>query len=253
MKLEIFKNEQFGDIRTVNENGKILFCGSDVAKALGYVDTAKAIKQHCKEDGWANYPVIDNLGRTQQAKFISESNLYRLIASSKLESAQKFENWIFDEVLPAIRKTGGYVANDQMFIDTYLPFADDTTKQLFANTLETVRKQNKLIVEMKPKALFAEAVETAHTSILIGDMSKILRQNGINIGQNRLFQWLRDNNYLIKNGERKNMPTQRSMDKGLFEIKERTISNPNGVTRIIKTTKITGKGQIYFVHKFLEN
>lgn len=107
--------------------------------------------------------------------------------------------------------------------------------------------------EMKPKALFAEAVETAHTSILVGDMSKILKQNGIDIGQNRLFQWLRDNNYLIKNGERKNMPTQQSMDKGLFEVKERTISDPNGVTRITKTTKITGKGQIYFVNTFLES
>lgn len=252
-RLEIFKNNEFGEVRTINENGKILFCGSDAAKALGYTNTNKAINDHCKEDGVTNRSVIDNLGRTQQAKFISESNLYRLIASSKLESAQKFESWIFDEVLPTIRKTGGYVANDQMFIDTYLPFADDGTKQLFANTLETVRKQNKLIVEMKPKALFAEAVETAHTSILVGDMSKILKQNGIDIGQNRLFQWLRDNNYLIKNGERKNMPTQQSMDKGLFEVKERTISDPNGVTRITKTTKITGKGQIYFVNKFLES
>lgn len=108
MNLEIFKNEQFGEVRTINENGKIMFCGSDVAKALGYIDTAKAIKQHCREDGWANYPVIDNLGRTQQAKFINEGNLYRLIASSKLESAQKFESWVFDEVLPSIRQTGGY-------------------------------------------------------------------------------------------------------------------------------------------------
>ena len=136
-ELQIFKNEKFGEIRTIEENGKVLFCGSDVAKALGYSDTPKAIKLHCKEDGWAFYPVIDTLGREQQAKFINEGNLYRLIAHSKLPDAQKFESWIFDEVLPSVRKTGGYVNNDDLFINTYLPYADDQTKAL----LDSNKKQ----------------------------------------------------------------------------------------------------------------
>ena len=257
-KLEIFKNSEFGEVRTINENGKILFCGSDVAKALGYAIPSKAVNTHCrwvskmesrvqtgvKKDGT---PAIQNV----EMLFITESDLYRLIANSKLESAQKFESWIFDEVLPAIRKTGGYVSNETLFIDTYLPYADESTKKLFSTTLEVVRNQNKMINEMKPKVLFADAVETADTSILVGDMSKILKQNGVEIGQNRLFQWLRENNYLIKNGERRNMPTQSSMDRGLFEVKERTINDSNGVTRITKTTKITGKGQIYFINQFI--
>lgn len=257
--LEIFRNEQFGEVRTINENGKILFCGSDVAKALGYVKPHNAIASHCKgitlkqgigvqtgikKDGTPSYQIIE-------MTFITESDLYRLIASSKLESAQKFESWIFDEVLPTIRKTGGYVASEQLFVDMYLPFADNATKQLFSSTLKTIKEQNKLIGEMRPKVIFADAVNTAHTSILIGDLAKLINQNGINIGQNRLFKWLRENNYLIKKGERKNMPTQQSMDRGLFEVKERTINDPDGVTRITKTTKVTGKGQIYFINKFL--
>lgn len=251
MNLEIFNYED-KNVRTINKDNQIWFVAKDVCDILEIKDT-RTIIERLDEDEWGKTTVIDNLGRNQDTYILTESGVYEAVIRSNKKEAHNFKKWIRKEVLPTIRKTGGYVVNDQMFIDTYLPFADDTTKQLFANTLETVRKQNKIIIEMKPKALFADAVETAHTSILVGDMSKILRQNGINIGQNRLFQWLRDNNYLIKNGERKNMPTQLSMDKGLFEIKERTISNPNGVTRIIKTTKITGKGQIYFVHKFLES
>jgi anti-repressor protein len=250
--LQVFKNSKFGEIRTfVEQNGSITFCGMDVAKALGYSNTRDALARHCKTDGVVNHDVIDSLGRTQQAKFISEGNLYRLIAGSHLPEAEKFESWIFDEVIPAIRKTGGYVNNDEVFINTYLPFADEQTKAMFRATLETVRKLNAKIEQDKPKVLFANAVETSKSSILIGDLAKLIRQNGYNIGQNRLFEWLRNNGYLIKNGERRNMPTQKSMDLGLFEIKERTINNPDGSIRITKTVKVTGKGQEYFINKFL--
>lgn len=250
-EIRSFKNEQFGEIRTIEENGKILFCGKDVALALGYKDTVNALKLHCKEDGVAIYHLTDNLSRTQQAKFISEGNVYRLITHSKLPAAEQFERWVFDEVLPSIRQTGGYVSNDDMFINTYLPFADEQTKLLFKTTLNTVKSLNSKIEQDKPKVLFADSVKTAHTSILIGDLAKLIKQNGVDIGQNRLFSWLRSQGYLAKNGERYNMPTQKSMDLGLFEVKERTINNPDGSTRITRTTKVTGKGQVYFINKFL--
>ena len=252
-ELKLFKNKEFGELRTAEKDGKVLFCGSDVAKALGYADTAKAIKSHCKEDGWAICPVIDNMGREQQAKFITEGNVYRLITHSKLEKAEQFEKWVFDDVLPTIRKTGGYVNNEDTFVNTYLPFADDRVKALFSQTLGALRKANEKIEADKPKVLFANAVETSKTAILVGDLAKILKQNGVDIGQKRLFDYLRENGYLIKCGSSKNMPTQRAMEMGLFEVKETAITNPDGSIRITRTTKISGKGQQFFINKFLAN
>lgn len=196
-ELQIFNSNEFGKIRTFEENGKAFFCGSDVAKALGYDQPHKAIKQHCKADGGITHTVTDNLGRKQQAKFIDEGNLYRLIAHSKLPTAEKFEHWVFDEVLPTIRKTGGYVSNDDAFISTYLPFADDQTKMLFKSTLQTVRQLNDKIEADRPKVLFADAVTASKTDILIGELAKIIRQNGCDIGEKRLFKWLREHGYLI--------------------------------------------------------
>lgn len=250
INLKVFNNEEFGVIRTIEENGIILFCGSDVAKALGYVKTRNAIATHCK--GALKRGVQTN-GGIQEMSFIPESDLYRLIINSKLPSAEKFESWVFDEVLPSIRKTGGYVSNEDMFINTYLPFADEQTKMLFKSTLETVKTLNSKIEADKPKVLFADAVEAAQTSILIDDLAKLIKQNGVDIGQKRLFNWLRENGYLIKNGVSKNMPTQKSMELKLFEVKERTVNNPDGSVRITKTTKVTGKGQSYFINKFLAN
>ena len=249
--LKIFKNSQFGEIRTADNDGKILFCGSDVAKALGYADTVNALKQHCKEDGVVFHHITDSLGRTQQAKFINEGNLYRLICNSKLPTAQQFESWVFDEVLPSIRNAGGYIGNDEIFINTYLPFADEQTKLLFKTTLATVQNLNSMIEQDKPKVLFADAVSASKTSVLVGDLAKIIKQNGVDIGQKRLFEWLRNNGYLIKGGSSKNMPMQKAMDMGLFEVKETTINNPDGSIRVTKTTKVTGKGQAYFINKFL--
>lgn len=251
--IQIYSNPDFGEVRTFKEpDGSITFCGTDVAKALGYDQPHKAVKQHCKEDGGTFHTVIDNMGRTQQAKFISEGNLYRLIAGSRLPGADKFERWIFDEVLPAIRKTGGYVSNEQTFVDTYLPFADDGTKALFSQTLSALRQANAKIEADKPKVVFADAVSASRTSILVGDLAKLLRQNGIDIGQKRMFAWLRENGYLIKSGASKNMPTQRAMEQGLFEIKEGSYVDGNGSNITTKTSKVTGKGQLYFINKFME-
>lgn len=251
-ELQIFNSNEFGKIRTFEENGKAFFCGSDVAKALGYDQPHKAIKQHCKADGGITHTVTDNLGRKQQAKFIDEGNLYRLIAHSKLPTAEKFEHWVFDEVLPTIRKTGGYVSNDDAFISTYLPFADDQTKMLFKSTLQTVRQLNDKIEADRPKVLFADAVTASKTDILIGELAKIIRQNGCDIGEKRLFKWLREHGYLIsRKGTDYNAPTQRSVDMGLFRVKETAITHSDGHTTISKTTKVTGKGQSYFINKFL--
>lgn len=247
-----FRHPKFGKVQILLINEKEYFPANDVAKILGYSNPRDAISRHCKEKGVAFHDVLTSGGR-QQKKFIDEGNLYRLIANSKLPASEEFESWVFDEVLPSIRKTGGYVANEDLFITTYLPHADEQTKMLFRSTLETMKNLNVQIETMKPKALFAEAVETSESSVLVGELSKILRQNGIDIGQNRLFKWLRENGFLIRQqGESFNLPTQRSMDMGLFEIKKRTINNPDGSIRTTRTPKVTGKGQIYFVNKFLE-
>lgn len=255
--LQIFKNEQFGEIRTIEENGNVLFGATDAAKALGYSNPHDAIGRHCKgvvkREGVSK--TTNQHGVTTEQKvemsFVPESDLYRLAFSSKLPSAEKFTDWVAEEVLPTIRKTGGYVANDDLFLATYLPHADEATKMMFTATLEAMRSLNEKIERDKPKVLFAEAVETADDTILIGDLAKLLHQNGVNIGQKRLFNWLRDNGYLIKCGASKNTPTQYSMERGLMEVKERVVTLPNESVRITRTTKITGKGQTFFVNKFL--
>ncbi len=245
--LKIFENKEFGQVRVIVLNNKEYFYGVDIATALGYERPSKAVSDHC--NGILMQDTIKNSGGYPE-KLIPEGDVYRLVSRSQLPSAAKFESWVFDEVLPTIRKTGGYVSDDDMFIRTYLPFADDSTKALFKSTLEVVKSQNKAIEQMKPKAIFADAVEASHTSILIGDLAKLIKQNGHDIGQKRLFEWLRKNGFLIKGGESKNMPTQKAMEMGLFQVKETSISNSDGSIRITKTTKVTGKGQIYFINKF---
>ncbi len=248
--LQIFKNEEFGEIRTVTVNSEPWFVGKDIAEVLGYAEPRSAVSKKVEECDRGVAEMETPSGK-QNMTIINESGLYALIFGSKLESAKRFKHWVTSEILPTIRKTGGYVSNDDMFINTYLPFADDQTKMLFKSTLETVKALNKQIETDKPKVLFANAVETAQNSILIGDLAKLIKQNGVNIGQKRLFDWMRGNGYLIKNGVSKNMPTQKAMDLKLFEIKERTVNNPDGSVRITKTTKVTGKGQSYFINKFL--
>lgn len=238
-------------LRTVVLKNEPWFAAKDVAEILGY-RMASDMTRFLEEDEKDTH-IMRTPGGTQELTIINEPGLYAAILRSRKPEAKKFKRWITHEVIPAIRKTGGYVANEDVFIETYLPNADENTKLFFRTTLQTIRKQNDEIAAMKPKALFADAVETSESSVLIGELAKILRQNGVNIGQNRLFSWLRENGYLIRQrGENYNLPTQYSMDLGLFEIKKRTINNPDGSVRVTRTPKVTGKGQIYFVNKFLE-
>lgn len=243
--IQIFNSEEFGDIRTVTVNNEPWFVGKDVAEALGYAKPLNALSTHVEKDDSLKQGLTDSLGREQETIFINESGLYALIFGSKLESAKRFKHWVTADVLPAIRKTGGY----QM--------AQPQGKELLALAVleaqKTIEQQNKEIDRMRPKEIFADAVSSSHTSILIGELAKILKQNGVDTGQRRLFEWLRRNGYLIRrNGSDYNMPTQRSMEMKLFEIKESTAINPDGSTRINRTPKVTGKGQAYFINKFLD-
>lgn len=249
-ELQVFENAQFGQVRIIEENGKPLFCGSDVAKALGYMRPADALAQHCK--GSVKRRLL-TAGGEQDAKFIPEGDVYRLIARSKLPAAERFEKWVFDEVLPSIRKNGGYIAGQEtMTDDELLANALMVAQRKIEARDKQIEVQEKQIEAMHPKALFADAVSASKTSILIGDLAKLLKQNGVDIGQKRLFQWLRENKYLIsQKGASYNSPTQRSMEMKLFEVKETTITHADGHITINRTAKVTGKGQVYFINKFV--
>lgn len=246
-ELQIFENSEFGAVRTVVVNNEPMFCLADVCKALE-LEQVSRVKARLKEDGVTTSKVIDRLGREQDATFINEANLYKTIFQSRKENAEKFTDWVTSEVLTSIRKHGVYA------VDELLNNPELAIKAFTA--LKEERAKNKLLQEenerMRPKEIFADAVSASHTSILIGDLAKLLKQNGVEIGQKRLFIWMRENGYLIKrNGADWNMPTQKSMELGLFEVKESTTNNPDGSVRINRTTKVTGKGQQYFINKFL--
>lgn len=249
-KLMIF---DYGEnkIRTVEIDGAMWFVGKDVAEVLGYSNPRDALAKHVDEEDRNTVAIRDGKGNPNQT-IINESGLYSLILSSKLPTAKEFKRWVTSEVLPTIRKHGAYAT-------------PETLEEMLANpanmikVLETLqqeqaarRKLEEQAEENKPKVLFANSVEAATTSILVGDMAKLLRQNGLEIGQKRMFEYLRNNGYLIKQrGESYNMPTQRSLERGWMEIKESTVVQPNGSTRITRTPKITGKGQVYFVSLML--
>lgn len=251
--VELFSNREFGDLRVMEEDGRTMFCGKDVAAALGYVNTKDALSRHCH--GVAkHYPIIDSLGREQQARFITEGDVLRLIVSSKLPQAQAYERWVFDEVLPSIHRTGGYIAAKP----------DETPEEIMARALlvanDTMARQRERIeglsaenAELRPKALFADAVAASDGTCLVGELAKMLRQNGVDIGQNRLFGWLRDNGWLGRSGCNRNVPTQRAMDMGLFRIKETAVTHSDGRVTVTRTPKVTGKGQRYFVDKFVDD
>lgn len=253
-KMTLFTNEELGNVRALEIDGEPYFVGKDVAVALGYAKPENAISAHVdQEDKTTTLIQGDGSNYKSKTTLINESGLYSLILSSKLPKAKEFKHWITAEVLPIIRKTGGYVNDTKQFVDYY--FADCNTYGREAITLmlnETKRMANQLKAQA-PKVLFAEAVESSKTSIPVGDLAKLIKQNGVDIGQNRLFSWLRMNDYLIKSGDRKNMPTQKSMDLGLFEVKISTFYRPDGTVDISKTPKVTGKGQTYLINKFLSS
>lgn len=252
--IQIFENAQFGQVRTViGNNNKPLFVANDIAKALGYTNPRKAIADHCrgvtKRDGVSKTTNQHGTTSEQVVKmsFIPESDVYRLVMRSKLPQAEQFQDWVCEEVLPAIRKTGGYITTTQ----------EDTPETIMARALliadSTIKQQSAQLKEQAPKVLFAEAVETSSRSCLIAELAKIITQNGVEVGQNRLFEWMRNNGFLCKSGEYYNQPTQKAMEMGLFEIKKTTIVKPDGTTLVKTTPKVTGKGQIFFVNRFLYN
>ena len=254
--IQIFQNEQFGKVRiAMNESDEPLFCLADVAKALGYSRPADAVNQHCK--GVVILPTPTN-GGVQDIKYGKESEVYRLTMKSKLPDAEKFQDWVCDEVLPSIRKHGAYMT--QKTLEKALT-SPDFLIQLATNLKEEKQKrieaeQKAEIAEQKiqkdaPKVLFADAVSTSQRSCLVAELAKILQQNGVNIGQNRLFSWMRENGYLCQKGDYYNQPTQKAMELGLFELKKTSITKPDGSVLVTTTTKVSGKGQIYFVGKFL--
>lgn len=243
-EVQLFNFESH-EVRSLLLNNEPWFVGKDVAEALGYSKARNAIATHIDSEDKKDAPIQGTLGGVQEMTVINESGLYSLVLSSKLPSAKKFKRWVTSEVLPALRKTGNYQIKEL------------SGQELMAKALieaqSVLAAKDKQIEEMKPKVVFADAVATSHTSILVGELAKILKQNGIEMGQKRLFAWLREKGYLIKRqGTDYNMPTQKAMELGLFEIKEGSYVNGSGVNITTKTPKITGKGQQYFINKFLQ-
>lgn len=251
-ELKIFENPAFGKVRVVEQGGEPWFIGKDVAEILGYSNTPKAIRDHVDdEDKLAERIVLS--GQNREVAIINESGLYSLILSSKMPKAKEFKRWVTAEVLPAIRKTGGYIAGSEKMSDAELMakavlVAQATIKERDARIAELESDTQR----MKPKEIFADAVSASDQTILIGDLAKLIKQNGHDMGQKRMFEWLRNNGYLIKRqGADYNSPTQRAMELGLFRIKETAVTHSDGHVTVSKTVKVTGKGQAYFVNKLL--
>ena len=248
--IQVFNNPAFGNIRVAGTEENPQFCLTDVCKALKL--SAKGVNQRLGDEVISNYPITDKLGREQQALFVNEDGLYDVILDSRKTEARQFRKWITGEVLPTIRKHGAYMTDDALQKAIQNP---DFLIQL-ATELKN-EKQKRLVAEKKiqetrPQVIFADAVTASSDSILVGELAKLIKQNGVDTGQRRLFKWLRGNGYLCKKtGECFNEPTQYSMELGLFEIKKTVIQKPDGSAIINKTVKVTGKGQVYFVNKFL--
>jgi len=252
-ELKIFENPAFGKVRVVEQGGEPWFVGKDVAEILGYSDLNKAVAMHVDDDDKKlNDKTSPSFGQ-RGTTLINESGLYSLVLSSKLPDAKKFKHWVTAEVLPAIRKTGGYIAGSEKMSDAELMakavlVAQATIKERDARIKELESDTQR----MKPKEIFADAVSASDQTILIGDLAKLIKQNGHDIGQKRMFEWLRNNGYLIKRqGADYNSPTQRAMELGLFRIKETAVTHSDGHVTVSKTVKVTGKGQAYFVNKLL--
>lgn len=240
-ELQLF-NFESNQVRTLLINDEPWFVGKDVAEILGYSNPRDALSKHVDSEDKNSVAIHDGNKGNPNLTIINESGVYALVFSSKLQSAKKFKHWVTSEVLPTLRKTGSY-ATPKL-----------TGEELMAKALieakSVLERQNKQIIEMKPKALFADTVAASDSSILVGQEAKLISQSGCKMGQNRFFAWLRENGYLCSKGENYNMPTQKSREMDLIEIKIRTVTNPDGSVRETKTPVITGKGQIYFINKF---
>ena len=253
--IQIFESPEFGEIRTMMIDDEPWFVGKDIAEVLGYGNTRDALANHVDEEDKtmiqkSEIPTLEIPNRG--LIIINESGLYSLIMSSKLPTAKRFKRWVTSEVLPSIRKNGGYIAGQETMSDEELMAkALLVAQNKIAERDAIIQRQQMRIEADRPKAVFADAVSASRNSILIRDLAKMICQNGYKIGQNRLFDWMRDNGYLIKHGSSRNLPKQKYIEQGLFEIKETTIVDGSGFNKTKTTTKVTGKGQIYFVNKFL--
>lgn len=243
-ELQIFKNNQFGNVRIVMKGQEPWFVAKDICNCLEINNSRQALIR-LDDDEKSSVILNDGTPGNPEKSIVNEYGLYSLVLSSRKPEAKEFKRWITHDVIPQIRKTGQYVAD----IPKTLPDA----LRAYANEVEEHNKAKALIKEQKPKVLFADSVAASHTSILVGDLAKLLHQNGVkDMGQKRLFNWLRENSYLIKRkGSDYNSPTQKAMEMGLFQIKETVVSHADGHTSVNKTTKVTGKGQQYFINKFL--
>ena len=252
--LQVFENTQFGQVRTINKDGEPWFVAADVCRALDLGQVTNTIRR--LDDDEKALISIKGISRgNDQVSIVNEPGLYSLVLGSRKPEAKAFKRWITHEVIPSIRKNGGYIAGQEtMTDDELLANALMVAQRKIAARDKQIEVQEKQIEAMHPKALFADAVSASKTSILIGDLAKLLKQNGVDIGQKRLFQWLRENKYLIsQKGASYNSPTQRSMEMKLFEVKETTITHADGHITINRTAKVTGKGQVYFINKFVGN
>ena len=245
--IQVFNNEQFGSIRTTGTADEPLFCAADICRALGYTNGPKAIKDHCDEGDITKRYTPTSSGE-QNMTFVTESGLYSLIFGSKLEQAKRFKYWVTKDVLPSIRKTGSYSIQNMSRKELALMIVQ-AEEEKEALMLENKQKDAQL-EEQKPKVVFADAILGSTSSCLVGELAKILTQNGYKIGQNQLFVWLRANHYLGVSGEYYNIPNQRYVEQGLFELKKNTHSE-NGVMKTTVTTKVTPKGQQYFINKII--
>ena len=247
-EIQIFQNEQFGTIRTAGTADEPLFCLADVCKAVG-IANARNVKSRLDEDDVRLVDITDNLGRLQQASFVTESGLYETVIRSDSETAKPFRKWVTSEVLPSIRKTGSYTVKNMSRKELALMIIQQE-EEMEVLRLENKKKEETL-KEQKPKVVFAEAIVGSKSSCLIGELAKIITQNGYEIGQNRLFAWMRMNHYLGTVGEYYNIPCQKYLEMGLFELKK-NVHSQNGQMVTTITPKVTGKGQQYFVNKFLQ-
>ena len=241
--IKIFENEEFGSLRILKEdNGRIMFCGKDVASALGYSNTKDGIRRHCRWGVKHDLPHPQSPSKTIKMIFIPEGDVYRLVAHSKLPRAAEFESWIFDKILPQINQTGGYVANEDMFIDNYLPFLDEPYQNLFRLQMMAINQLNERIRHDEPLVEFANQVAGTDDLIDMNAMAKLAADKNFNIGRTRLFRWLKRTGVLMSN----NLPYQRYIDRGYFAVKE-SVFEVNGLKKTYRQTFVTGKGQLFII------
>lgn len=262
-QVTIFNSPQFGEIRVSGTPDNPMFCLADVCRVLGL--TSKGVNQRLTDEVITNYPISDALGRTQQALFVNEDGLYDVILDSRKPEARQFRRWVTGEVLPSIRKNGAYMTpstleqaltSPDFLIRLATQLKQEREKRAEVEEIAkkrqaTIDSQREVIREQASKVLFADTVSASNKSILVSELAKLIRQNGYDTGQNRLFKWLRRNGYLCSKGEQFNIPTQRAMENGYFEIKKTTITKPDGSVLVSSTPKVTPKGQMHIISKFM--